>query len=402
MNLDTLNLSKKMNNFKKDRDVIKILLQEKNPNLIHHIKDVNSFIYTYFNVNNSDTILKIFVNTNNNILNKYKKGLLKQIFRFIHIRPDIIKYSKKIIVCKYEYNDFIWKCLKKKTMNIIPYIDISKKLNDKIFTLNEHKVNEFIYNIVTHDSIPYITDEYILNNINKYPRLIYLCSAKTLRNIQYMKQILHKLKYFECKYKIILDYLFDNSLPIIHDYSMLELINNIDCRYLNLYIENFDIIINNVLIKKLLYKCSCCLKFYDINYNNIHLIYELIKLNVDTLDYIDLNLIKIEKDIFLYNCCDINIHCIKYFIKKKYNICLEKYKKILDINYTVIHLIQDENIRNKLILYYYQNNYFIYNEQEIFNNEFIDIKNFHVAIFKKNIFPIEIKKNIYSYLYNIE
>lgn len=384
--------------FKKDKDVIQLLLKCKNHKLIPYIKDINSFIHR-FTVYNCDYLLKIF-SVYPDIQTKHKKGLLKQIYRFINLRPKIIMYAKNIILQDYEYNEFIWKCLLK-TTNIVPYIYITEKLIQKIFSLKEQKVNEFIYNIISSKS-PFITEQLILNNINKYPNLIYLCNDITLKKVNYITQILHKVKYDEYKCTIIINFLFDNGIPIIHNRSIMEFICSIDCRYVNVYIQDFNLNLNTSILKKLLYKCSCCLNYYNINYKDINLLYDLIKINISTLDFIDLDRIK-KKDEFVYNCCDIDISCFEYFLKKeKYVLDLEKMKKIVDINYNVIIFIKDENIKNKLVIYYYQNGYFTYNDLEYKNSDLIDIKNFHLATYKKNILPLEIKKNIYSYLYNIE
>lgn len=386
--------------FKKDKDVIKLLLKCKNHKLIPYIKDINSFIHR-FDLYNCDYLLKMFAKYPH-IQNKYKNGLLKQIYRFINLRPKIILYAKNIVLNDYEYTEFIWKCLLK-SMNIVPYIDTTEKLIHKIFSLKEQKVNEFIYNVMSSKSA-YITEELILKNINKYPRLIYLSSEITLQNAYYIKQILHKVKHFECKYTIILNFLFDNGIPIIHNYEIIEFICNIDCRYINVYTQTYhlNLNLNTFMLKKLLFKCACCLKHYNINYKDMHLVYDLVKININTLDFIDLDKIK-NKDEFCYNCCDIDILCFEYFLESdKYLLDVDKIKKIVDINYNVINCIKDQNIKNKLIIYYYQNGYFINNDLEYKNIDLVDIKNFHIATYKKNILPTVIKKKVYSYLYDIE
>lgn len=399
-------------NFKRDIDVINLLSKTKNHKWIPYIKDINSFVYR-FNIQNCDFLLKSFLTplndaSNNssllyvNIVKKCKKGLLRQIYRFIHLRPSIIKYARKIIMMEYEYEQFIFKCLLK-TMSIIPYINIKKSIIHKILDLKENKVNEFIYSNIPNKS-NLITDTLILNNINKYPRLIYLCSEKMLRNVNYIKKILHKVKYMEYKYEIVLNYLFDNNIPIVFNHQIIEMIYSIDCRYLSTYVEDYNLNLNAnlYLFKKLLYRCSCCcMKYYNLNYKNVELIFELIKISINVLDYIDFEQIENKED-FLYTCCDINIYCIPYFIKN-YNITLEMYQNILDINHNIINFIEDENTKNKLIIYYYKNNYFLHGISEYHQDkDLIDIKNFHIATYKKKDIPIEIKKNIYSYLYNIE
>jgi len=363
--------------------------------MLQDIKDINSFIYNKFDVNNCEDLLESFLEYPD-IIQKYKKGFLKQIYRFIHIRPKIINYSTKIIISDSEYNEFIWKCLLK-TMNIVPYINMTKKLITKILSLKECKINEFIYNNFSNNN-NLVTNELILENISKHPRLIYLCDTKSLNDVKFIKKILHKIKYFDSD-KIILNYLFDNHLPIIFNHDIMKLICYINCDYFLVYIEeynyNFQYKIN--LIKNFLTNCTCILNHYLIDYNNLDLIYDFLRININCLDYIDLNNIK-DKEDFLYNCCDINLkHSIYHFIYNyNYNISLNNYKYILDINHDIMNYVENENIRNKLIIYYYQNNYFTEKDDYL-----SDIKNLHITLYKKKNIPIEIKKNIYSYLYNI-
>lgn len=363
---------------------------------IKNLKDINSLIHS-LTIKDCHFYLRL-LSYYPEIMIKYKKGILKQIYRFIHLQPDIIEFSKIVLEKnKYEYNEFIWKCLKKST-RIVSYIDLDNKLLNKIFNLSEHKINEFVYNYILHN---YLCPDVILKNINKCPRLIYLCPLKKLRNIHYIKQVLYKTKYSN-NCDIIINYLIDNHINCIYNYEIIELIVSINCNYLNKYIQDLEYNIHNYeLIKRLLYRCSCCLQYYDINYNNLNLIYQFIKINIDSLNFININKIKNKED-FLYNCCNINMNSIVYFLKQfNYAMDLQKYYSLVDINPDVIFYIEkleDSYLKNKLVIYFFRNKY--YKNYNRLDNYFINIKNFYIASYKTKL-PIEIKKNIYSYLYSI-
>lgn len=378
----------------KDKYVKMILNKNKEENYryISYLKDINSFINT-FNILNCDLYLRMFLYYPN-IIEQYKESFLKIILKFINKRPKIIKYAKEIEKCSFLYKEFIWKCINR-TMNILPYIKITNNLLEKIMTLNEYKINEFTYNIPKNK----ISDKFILDNINKCPRLIYNCSNKNLDNKLYIKKILHKTK-FANNSKIIIKFLMMNNYEIIFDEEILQLINTISCSYLEDYVYIYNYNFNNInLIKKLLHNCCCSMRFYNIDYNNIKYFYELMKINCDCLDYIDFEKIVNKKE-FLYDCFNINIYSIDYFIVKfKYDITLNMYKELCDINTMIINFIEDENIRNKIIIYCYKNNYNRIDNN--LKNELLDIKRFHLIFYKKNISK-ELKKNIYSYLYSIE
>ena len=130
----------------KDITLKKKIYSEYDHYYIKNLKDINSFIHS-FTIKNCHFYLKI-LSYYPEIMIKYKKGILKQIYRFIHLQPDIIKFSKIVLEKnKYEYDEFIWKCLQK-TTRIVSYIYLDNKLLDKIFNLSEHKINEFVYNYI--------------------------------------------------------------------------------------------------------------------------------------------------------------------------------------------------------------------------------------------------------------
>jgi len=85
-----------------------------------------------------------------------------------------------------------------------------------------------------------------------------------------------------------------------------------------------------------------------------------------------------------------------------YSIDLQKYYSLVDINPDVIFHIEkleeDSYIINKLVIYFFKNKY--YKNYYLLDNYLIHIKNFYIATYKTKL-PIEIKKNIYSYLYSI-
>ena len=380
----------------KDIAIKKHIYSEYDHYYIESLKDTNSFIHS-FTIKNCYFYLKL-LSFYPEIMIKYKKGILKQIYRFIHLQPDIIEFTEIVLQKnKYDYNQFIWKCLQK-TTRIVSYINLDNKLLDKIFNLSEHKINEFVYNYILHK---YLCPDIILKNINKCPRLIYLCPLKKLRNIYYIKQLLYKTKYSNNS-NVIIKYLIDNHISSIFHFDIIEIIISINCNYLTKYIQDLEYNIQNYeLIKRLLYRCSCCLQYYNINYNNMNLIYQFIKINIDSLSFINLNKIKNKED-FLYNCCNINMNCIQYFLKQfNYPINLQKYYSLVDINPDVIlniEQLEDSYIINKLVIYFFKNKY--YKNYYLLDDYFIHIKNFSIATYKSKL-PIEIKKNIYSYLYSI-